>query len=154
MKKDIKDLFVDNNIAKNFKNPIDPEYKKLIEWLYETGSLVITQKLFKEYHDSNRGNYGQSILSIISRLTKDERLVNITNAQLDELKFSKTTEKKCLRLKKDYWHLKAILLSNRKIAVIIDKAFRDAVNNHPKFEGVQSSAVARPEEIDYQNYTV
>ncbi|MCY7360421.1 MAG: hypothetical protein LH609_23775 [Rudanella sp.] len=147
----IKDLFVDNNIAKNFKNPADPEYERLIKWLFEKGHLVLTQKLLKEYHDSNRGNYGQSILSIIARLTKEERIVMISNEQLEILRFSKTIDKKCLKLNKDYWHLKAILLSNRKMAVIIDKAFRDAVNCHPKHEGIQACAVARPEEIDYEN---
>ena len=44
----IKDLFVDNNIAKNFKNPADPHYEKLIKWLFEEGHLVLTQKLLKE----------------------------------------------------------------------------------------------------------
>ena len=150
----IKDLFVDNNIAKNFKNPANPEYEKLIKWLFEEGHLVLTQKLLKEYHDSNRGNYGQSILSIIARLTKDERIVMVSNDQLKSLTFSKTIDKKCLKLNKDYWHLKAILLSNRKIAIIIDKAFRDAVNNHPMHDGVKPQAVARPEEIDYENFTV
>lgn len=150
----IKDLFVDNNVAKNFKNPADPEYDKLIQWLFNEGHLVLSQKLLKEYHDSNRGNYGQSILSIISRLTKEERIVMISNEQLEALTFPKTIDKKCLKLNKDYWHLKAILLSNRKAAIIIDKAFRDAVNNHPKFDGVQACAVARPEEIDYKNYTI
>ncbi len=96
----IKDLFVDNNIAKNFKNPADPEYERLIKWLYEDGHLVLTQKLLKEYHDSNRGNYGQSILSIIARLTKEERIVMISNEQLEGLRFSKTTDKKCLKLNK------------------------------------------------------
>lgn len=28
-----KDIFIDNNITKNFANPLDPEYKKLIKWL-------------------------------------------------------------------------------------------------------------------------
>ncbi|GAB3223823.1 hypothetical protein [Spirosoma arcticum] len=150
----IKDLFVDNNIAKNFKNPANSEYEKLIKWLFEEGHLVLTQKLLKEYHDSNRGNYGQSILSIIARLTKDERIVMVSNDQLKALTFSKTINKKCLKLNKDYWHLKAILLSNRKMAIIIDKAFRDAVNSHPKYEGVKPQAVARPEEIDYENLIV
>ncbi|GAB4014497.1 hypothetical protein GCM10028808_37120 [Spirosoma migulaei] len=150
----IKDLFVDNNVAKNFKNPADPQYEKLIQWLYSEGHLVLSQKLLKEYHDSNRGNYGQSILSIIARLTKDERIVMISNEQLKALSFPKKLEQKCLRLDKDYWHLKAILLSNRKIAIIIDQRFRDAVNIHPKFDGVQTIAVARPEEVDYENYTV
>jgi hypothetical protein len=29
----MKDIFIDNSIAKNFANPLDPEYKKLVAWL-------------------------------------------------------------------------------------------------------------------------
>ncbi|CAN5244421.1 hypothetical protein BH09BAC4_BH09BAC4_49670 [soil metagenome] len=150
----IKDLFVDNNVAKNFKNPADPEYQKLMTWLFKEGHLVLTPKLLAEYHSSNQGNFGQSITTIINQLTISGRLVRISTEEMKAIKFSKRLDEKCLKLNKDYWHLKAILLSNRKIAIIIDKAFRDAVNNHPKFEGVQASAVVRPEELDYQNYTV
>ena len=57
-------MFVDNNVTKNFKNPADPAYEELIKWLFDEGHLVLTQRLLKEYHDSNRGNYGQRILSM------------------------------------------------------------------------------------------
>ena len=35
-----KDIFIDNNIACRFSNPMDPEMKKLIAWImeYEEGS--------------------------------------------------------------------------------------------------------------------
>ena len=150
----IKDLFVDNNVAKNFKNPADPAYQKLMNWLFTEGHLVITQKLLLEYHASNRGNFGQSIFTIIDQLTRDGRLVKISTEEMKTMQFPKRLDEKCLKLNKDYWHLKAIILSNRKVAIIIDKAFRDAVNNHPKVDGVQACAVARPEEIDYENYVV
>ena len=50
--------------------------------------------------------------------------------------------------------VKAILLSNRKMAIIIDEAFRNAVNNHPMYNGVKACAVSRPEEVDYENGAV
>ena len=148
----IKDIFIDNNVAKNFKNPVDPHYKKLIDWLYECGHLVLSQKLLKEYYDSNRGNWGQSIITIINRPTKDERLVRISNEQMENLRFPKRLDEKYQRLNKDYWHIKAILLSNRKLAIIIDSNFRNAINDHPKHDGVSACAVSRPEEVNYENY--
>lgn len=93
-------------------------------------------------------------MSIITRLTKAERIVMISNEKLKTLKFSKTIDKKCLKLDKDYWHVKAILLSNRKMAIIIDEAFRNAVNEHPMHGGIKACAVSRPEAIDYENGTV
>ncbi|MGM9510973.1 hypothetical protein ACS5NO_24780 [Larkinella sp. GY13] len=148
------DIFIDNNVAKNFKNPLDPHYKKLVEWLFEKGHLVLSQKLLKEYLSSNRGNWGQSILTIISRLTKDERLVFISNEQMENLRFTKVTERRLTCNAEDRWHLKTILLSHRKIAVIIDVALRNDVNNHANHEGIKPQAVSRPEEIDYENYLI
>lgn len=147
----IKDLFVDNNVAKNFKNPADPEYVKLMNWLYVKGHLVVTPKLMAEYYASNQGNFGQSIISIINQLTIEGRLVKVSNDEMKALAFPKKIEEKCQRLKKDYWHVKAILLSNRKMAIIIDEAFRNAVNEHPIHDGVKACAVSRPEAIDYEN---
>ena len=147
----IKDLFVDNNVAKNFKNPSDPEYIKLMAWLFTEGHLVVTPKLMAEYLASNQGNFGQSIITIINKLTIDGRLVKFSNDELKALTFPKKIEQKCQRLKKDYWHVKAILLSNRKMAIIIDEAFRNAVNEHPMHGGVKACAVSRPEAIDYEN---
>ena len=56
-----KDLFIDNNIAKNFSNPQDEEYIKLTKWLINFDSsdienkdnyahLVVSKKLLGEYN--------------------------------------------------------------------------------------------------------
>ena len=57
-----KDIFIDNNIACRFSNPMDPEMKKLIYWIqkYVAGSednaiLVVSQKLLNEYFASCKG---------------------------------------------------------------------------------------------------
>jgi hypothetical protein len=59
-----KDIFIDNNIAKNFTNPLDPEYVKLIKWLlaydevpegspdYINAHLAVSKKLLVEYYRS------------------------------------------------------------------------------------------------------
>lgn len=57
-----KDIFIDNNIACRFANPMDPEMKKLINWIMknEEGSednaiLVVSDKLLHEYKLLVRG---------------------------------------------------------------------------------------------------
>mgnify|MGYP006956024085 CR=1 FL=1 len=54
-----KDIFIDNNIACRFANPMDPEMKRLIAWImeYEEGSsdnavLMVSDKLLREYFAS------------------------------------------------------------------------------------------------------
>jgi hypothetical protein len=85
----IKDLFVDNNVAKNFKNPADPEYRKLMDWLFHEGHLVLTQKLLSEYLSSNQGNFGQSIITIVNKLTIEGRIVKFSTEELKALTFKK-----------------------------------------------------------------
>ena len=91
-----------------------------------------------EYLASNQGIFGQIIITIINKLTIDGRLVNFSNDDLKSLTFPKKIVQKCQQLKKDYWHVKAILLSNRKMAIIIDEAFRKAANEHPVHGGIKT----------------
>lgn len=87
-----KDIFIDNNIACRFANPMDPEMKKLINWIMknEVGSddnaiLVVSDKLLHEYIASCQGAYGStSIPMIVGKLTKEGRLLKISNAEIKE----------------------------------------------------------------------
>ena len=47
----MKDIFIDNNVAKHFSPPITPSYKTFISWLYKEGALVVSQKLLNEYNE-------------------------------------------------------------------------------------------------------
>lgn len=143
----MKDFFIDTNIAKNFSNPLDPEYKRLILWLKDEGVWVVNQKLLVEY-----GRTNQNIIVLTNLLLRQGRLVKIEKAQLEEIKFSKAFEKKLRSNSEDWPHLKTIWLSVRKIGIIIDEGLRIDVNQSPRQNGVQPCAFPRPEHIDYENY--
>jgi len=143
------DLFVDTNVAKNFKNPLDPEYKKLLQWLRTIGCWVVSKKLLVEYGRSN-----QNIAVLTDLLQRQGRLKVIDNESHNKLIFTKLTERRLTCNAEDRWHLKTILLSHRKMAIVIDVALRNDINNHPILDGVKPQAVARPEEIDYANFTI
>ncbi len=74
----LKDIFIDNNIAKNFSNPLDPEYKKLIRWLItddrqnsaNNAYLVISPKLIAEYQRTARDALSPTniVIIIVSQL--------------------------------------------------------------------------------------
>jgi hypothetical protein len=143
----MKDIFIDTNIAKNFTNPLDPEYKKLLHWLRTEGVWVVNQKLLVEY-----GRTNQTIAVLVNELNKKGRLRKFEKPQLEAIKFTKTYEKKLNSNGEDWVHLKTIWLSVRKIAVIIDEGLRKDVNRSPRQNGIQPQAVSRPEQIDYENY--
>ncbi|MBI5217602.1 MAG: hypothetical protein HY958_01555 [Bacteroidia bacterium] len=44
----MKDIFVDTNIAKNLITPLNPEYKKFLNWLNIEGSLVVSNHLLRQ----------------------------------------------------------------------------------------------------------
>jgi hypothetical protein len=145
----MKDIFIDTNIAKNFTNPLDPIYKKLLRWLTTDvqSHWVVNQKLLVEY-----GRTNQTILVLIDQLQRQGRLIKKEKAELNAVPFPKQYERKLHSNSEDWVHLKTIWLSHRKIGIIIDEGLRHDVNQSPKQGGIQPKAFSRPEEINYETY--
>ncbi len=142
------DIFVDNNVAKNFCNPVDLNYKDFIKWLFEEGHLVVTNKIIHEYVSSTGGSPSPTnMVMIIDRLTRDGRLVKFSRQQLDEFVFGRRIEGALRSNRKDHPHIKAVLLSNRQLALSLDDNFRYDLNNFP---GHRAVARERPEQLNYR----
>jgi hypothetical protein len=156
-----KDIFIDNNIASRFKNPADPEYIKLRDWLVlyreiEEGEedtnahLVVSNKLLNEYSRSNQNiKDGQNIIAIIGLLQKKGRLIFVKNQAIKDFQqehFTKKTLRQLSCNQEDREHIPVVLLSNRKYALSIDDAFVNDILKFPKF---QALACKRPEEMPY-----
>jgi hypothetical protein len=155
----VKDIFIDNNIAKNFANPLDPEYKKLIEWLIKfdddnlpnNAHLMVSQKLLVEYISSAGAAYSATnITVIINKLTREGRLVKIDSRVIKDFQRRYFTRKVVRKLKcnrKDRDHIPVVLLSYRKYALSFDHNFsRDLVN----FPGFVVRVESRPENLPYE----
>jgi uncharacterized membrane protein len=156
-----KDIFIDNNIASRFKNPADPEYIKLRDWLVlyreikeneedTNAHLVVSNKLLNEYSRSNQNiKDGQNIILIIGRLQRQGRLIKIENQAIKDFQkehFTKKTLRQLSCNQEDREHIPVVLLSDRKYALSIDDAFVNDLLNFPKF---QAFACKRPEEMPY-----
>lgn len=156
-----KDIFIDNNIASRFKNPADPEYIKLRDWLVlyreikeneedTNAHLVVSNKLLNEYSRSNQNiKDGQNIILIIARLQRQGRLIKIDNQAIKDFQqehFTKKIQKKLSCNEEDREHIPIVLLSNRKYALSIDDAFVTDLLNFPGFKAL---ACKRPEEMPY-----
>ena len=155
----MKDIFIDTNVVKNFTNPLDPEYKKLISWLKEynpfnlanNAVLVVSKKLLGEYYRSARfAHTDTSIPVIIDQLTREGRRNLITNMQIYSFKnqnFTKSIKRKLRSNKKDWNYIPLVLLSYRKYALSIDDNFIYDIKHFP---GFQVKAAKRPEAIPYK----
>lgn len=156
-----KDIFIDNNIASRFKNPADPEYIKLRDWLLlyreikeneadNNAHLVVSNKLLNEYSRSNQNiKDGQNIILIIARLQRQGRLIKIDNQAIKEFQqeyFTKKTLKRLSCNEEDREHIPVVLLSHRKYALSIDDAFVNDLLNFPRFN---ATVAKRPEELPY-----
>ena len=159
----MKDIFIDTNIAKNFTNPSDNEYRKLIRWLKEYDEddienkdtyahLVHSQKLMNEYIDSSREADSQTcIYALVNLMMTQGRIVPITNKDIKDFKrkhFTKKVEGDLRCNKKDRDHIPAIMLSHRKYVLAIDKNFLHDIINFPRFK---VTAASRPSDLPYQD---
>ena len=143
----MKDIFVDNNIAQNFARAKDPHYKKFCVWLYNIGSLVVSNKLINEYKSSNRNCCSQlGIASIIDAQTRDGRLNKIENNQLRQFRFQQNIERSFRSNRKDHEFIKLVLLSFRKLGLTIDQNLAYDIKHYPRYSCKISS---RPERIPY-----
>ncbi len=153
----MKDIFIDNNVAKNFANPVDPEYKRLIRWLRkfdgdleDSAHLVVSNKLIAEYKRTSGGAYsGTNIAVIIGQLNKEGRLPKITNQQIKDFQrkyFKKKVIRRLTCNREDQDHIPVVLLSHRKYALSLDNDFtRDLMN----FPGFNAWVEKRPQDLPY-----
>lgn len=143
-----KDIFVDNTVAKNFCNPLDPEYKEFIRWLFFRGSLVVSNKILAEYERTSAGSRSSSnILLIIAAQTRKGRLTKFENADLRTVNFTKAQLRSFRSNRKDHVHLKLVILSRRKLALTNDQDFEWDINHFPK---IRARASNRPEKLPYR----
>lgn len=162
----MKDIFIDNNIAKNFATPLDPHYKELILWINEFDSelvekepekllefahLVVSQKLLIEYLKSSKDcSKPNAIPSIINRLQIQGRIQKKTKAEIEEFKnqfFSKKIENNLLSNAEDHCHIVCVLLSNRKLCLTYDENLAKDLEGFP---GHNVTVDKRPENLNYK----
>jgi hypothetical protein len=156
-----KDIFIDNNIASKFSNPQDEEYKTLTRWLLKFDQedsenkdnyahLVVSNKLIGEYIRSNQdANSNTNIMAIINKLTKEDRLLRVSNDEIRQFKKSHYTKARIKKLRcnnEDREHIPVVLLSDRKYALSIDDNFLHDLLNFP---GFAVRAAKRPEQLPY-----
>ena len=157
-----KDLFIDNNIAKNFSNPQDEEYIKLTKWLINFDSsdnenkdnyahLVVSNKLLKEYYRTSMNAVSDTAIpAIIDILTREGRLITISNQQIKDFKstyYSKRVERNLRSNKEDREHIPLVLLSDRKFALLRDDNFKYDLEH---FAGFTVRVEKRPEDLPYE----
>lgn len=162
----MKDIFIDNNVAKNFATPIDPHYKKLIEWINEFDEnivkkdpkkkldfahLVVSQKLLVEYTKSARNCSKLNVITaIIGRLTIEGRIVKKSKEEIEEFMnkhFTKSRVKSLLSNVEDYIHIVCVLLSNRKLCLTYDENLTKDLIWFPQHSVTVSE---RPEKLNYR----
>jgi hypothetical protein len=153
-----KDIFIDNNIAKNFSYPIDNEYKKLINWLLKNNLerpennafIVVSQKLITEYFRSSmHAKSLTNIAVVLAKMQKEGRRIFVTPKQIKDFQNEYFTKKVIKNLKsnnEDREHIPVVFLSNRKYVLTLDEYFTHDLLHFPKFN---ATVEKRPENLLY-----
>ena len=154
-----RDIFIDNNVAKNFSNPLDPHYKGLVKWLFEfdetnppaNAHLAVSKKLLAEYsRTSGQSPSGTNIVVIVGTMQRQGRLFTVSNSQIREFKrqyFTKRVVRNMQCNAEDRDHIPVVLLSDRKYAISRDRKF---VQDLVAFPGFSVRVVGRPQDIAYK----
>jgi hypothetical protein len=155
-----RDIFIDTNIAKNFSNPVDTEYKKLIAWLLKLDSerteknayIVVSQKLISEYSRSSTGAKSlTNIIVMISKMQKQGRRIFIENQKIKDFQnqyFTKTVLKNLKSNSEDREHIPVVFLSDRKYVLTLDENFTSDLLHFPKFTAKVEN---QPENLPYDH---
>jgi len=175
----MKDIFIDNNIAKNFAGVKDKEYIKLIFWLLQYSNeeidkyfskiskdvrkkiyssvpdekhyLAVSHKLIGEFIRSNRDAKSlTAIPNIIDKMQREGRLNKIENSRIKEFIEKQNKQFEKLRCNsEDKEHIPVVLLSDRKIALTKDENLRFDLLH---FTGYKSkiTVAASQEELKYE----
>lgn len=149
---------------------MDPEYKRLIRWLItfipdEAGTdknaayLMVSNKLIAEYQKTSGPIVSKTnIVAIIQQMTREGRLIRVTNEEIkrkyfvknktqnNKIQNNKTQNKNFRSNKADQDHIPVVLLSERKYALSLDKRFVYDLTHFPGFEVL---VARRPEDLPY-----
>jgi len=125
------DIFIDNDTVKNLANPVGAAYKQFISWLIKEGSLVVSNKIINEYCAGCGGQKSANILTIIDIQTKAGRLNKKSNADLKLVRFPQRLERAFRSNRKDWDHIRLVLLSDRRFAISQDANFCYDLTHYP-----------------------
>lgn len=143
----MRDIVIDNCIAKNFCNPITGDLRTFVTWLRDHGTLAVTQRLLVEYYSSTgSATSATNICALIEHLKLEKRFVRFSKTQLEEVDIPQHYENRMRCNFHDRSLVRAVALTVRRIAISDDDNFRYDVNNLPGYNAV---AVRGPAEIDY-----
>jgi hypothetical protein len=141
------DVLVDNSVAKNFCNPLDPHYKTFISWLFREGVLVVTQRLIAEYHSTMAASPSEtSIVAVMNRLLIVGRLMRCRKNQLNGFRFPARVARRLRSNKREHDTIRAVMLSDRKFALTLDGGLQYDINSYP---GFAARAEKRPQDLPY-----
>jgi hypothetical protein len=162
----MKDIFIDNNVAKNFASPVDENYKKLIAWIndfdpkrvkddptkiLDYAHLVVSQKLLVEYVSSSRDCSKPNAMPVlVNKLLREGRLQKKSKSDISEFKlmnFKKSVSGSLLSNTEDHCHIVTVLLSNRKMCLTYDENLTHDLKTFPGFEVLVEK---RPERLNYK----
>lgn len=134
----MKDIVIDATAIRLFGVAKDIEFIKFFSWLQNDGVLTVSSYLIKDYNGF-RSHY---IAALLSHLINSGRFNKIPTKTIKSFK-DHHYRYRC----NDRFHVRLVMLSDRRLALSNDDNFIYDVNNFP---GMRSTAARRPSQLPYQ----
>lgn len=139
------DIFVDDCVAVKLENPLDPRFVGFVKWLSAVGVLVTSKKILSEYNRSLSKGGPSTFITVLNELQKDGRIRFFSNGDLKDFPISSHVARKLRSNKGDWWHIRAVMLSDEHRALSFDVNFKFDLTHFP---GYSAKAGSYPEDID------
>lgn len=138
------DIFVDDCVAVKLENPLDPRLSGFVKWLSTVGVLVTSKKILSEYHRSLSVGGPSNFITILNKLQIDGRIRHFSNGDLKAFPISNRIARKLRSNKADWWHIRVVMLSDKRRALSFDINFKYDLTHFP---GCSAKAGSYPEDI-------
>lgn len=173
-----KDIFIDTNVAKNFSNPMDFEYIKLIVWLMQLPdhkvdiffnkklsdkqkkelqslivknkpNLVYSKKIHSEYNRASSESISQTAIPIIiNKLITENRLNSFTNSEIKQFNNDYSKQYRKLTCNKSDKLHVPIIMMSNRKKALIID--NNFRNDVNNFPGFKAKAESKPRENFYK----
>ena len=140
-------IVIDNDVmclfsTEDMKLANGDAYRLLFEWLRVEGILVVSKKMMTEYQDSFRGS--PNLSGLIGLLIKEDRFMEISNADIKKVRFTKTEQKRFQSNQKDRPHIALVIVSPRKKMLSKDVKLCSDINGLRKINKIKPEAQDPP----------
>ena len=143
----MKDIVIDTSAIGCFENPPDKEFKLFLTWIETEGAMTVSIPILMEMKCAIQSSKNSFLSTIINILLSDGRLYVKKEPEINSFDFTRSRLREFRSNKKDWVHIKLVMISGRKLCLSKDRNLRHDINLY-RIHGAH--AAEHPKDLAYQ----